>query len=111
MGYIKHHAIIVTTWSPERMKTLTDYLDGTTARYSAQDKASTNGYLSAILFPDGSKEGWTDSDIDDDIRDELVGWLKSQCHEDGSSWFEWAEFGYGNDPGFAEVERSSWPKP
>ncbi len=106
MGHAKHHAIIVTTWKEEGFRDLEFFLATLGCRHSIQDGFSINGYRSAVVWPDGSNEGWADSDEGDAIRDKLVEWLRTQCNvEDGSSWFEWVEVGYSSDSGTATVER------
>jgi hypothetical protein len=56
----------------------------------------TNGYRHYVLLPDGSKEGWADSDTGDDIRERFIG-LFSVRHDDGSSPQEGVHVTYGGD--------------
>lgn len=60
-----------------------------------------NGYLSFAFLPDGSKEGWEDSDLGDEFRQRFID-LFSFAHGDGSSPFDVlvidARFG-GDEPG------------
>jgi len=88
MGYIKHHAIIVID---------SGYGDGIVAAHAEALRvfaaseglggrvmasvvgpiisSPVNGYRSFYIAPDGSKEGWSDSDAGDVARDQLIAWL------------------------------------
>lgn len=92
MGYICHHAILVTAFG--------DKVD------KAQEKAKEivgeevvsevchspiNGYRTFLVFPDGSKEGWKESDNYEVKREQFMEWLK----EDG--YYDWALIQYGDE--------------
>lgn len=47
-----------------------------------------NKYWSFCVFPDGSKEGWEESDEYDKRRDLFVKWLEAQRWDDGSSSYQ-----------------------
>lgn len=109
MGYIRHHAIVVTSWNAgllsaahaeaERLcKTTTPIVEGT-----------ANQQTSFAVLPDGSKEGWPESDNGDASRDSLVEWIEAQCYDDGSSSaLSWVEVEFpGDEPG-PRITRSSW---
>ena len=116
MGYIRHHAIVVTG---------TDYIpmagnpQGITPaqakaveifgarNVSALLKSVMNGYHSFFVQPDGSKEGWADSDTGDRLRDEFVAWLDVQRYTDGSGPLDWVEVQYGDDELVTAVCRDS----
>ncbi|WP_109507319.1 hypothetical protein [Nocardioides speluncae] len=55
-----------------------------------------NGDLVAAFLPDGSKEGWPDSDEGDDYRRQFIE-LFSWCYDDGSSPFEVVHLRFGGD--------------
>ena len=67
-----------------------------------------NGYGSFLVAPDGSNEGWADSEAGDGLRAAYRRWLREQSFGDGSSSLEWCEVEYGSDPGGAEVVASQW---
>lgn len=109
MGYMRHHAIVVTTYDRAR---------ATLARKEAAaifgDDSVTgvvvstvNGMCSFLVPPDGSKEGWDESDAGDERRAKFVVWLDSTRFEDGSSPYAWAEIQYGDDNGETLVTRHS----
>jgi hypothetical protein len=69
-----------------------------------------NGYRTMIICPDGSKEGWSDSDLYNERRDRFKDWLNGNCYEDDSSPFEWAEIAYSSDSATAEIVVHAWSK-
>lgn len=82
MGTIQHHAIVVTTWrndAPEIAARAA--LLGCTVVGPSQ---AAFGFSTVCVVPDGSKEGWLDSDVGDVRRNELVKWLESRDH----AWVE-----------------------
>jgi hypothetical protein len=56
-----------------------------------------NGYQSFFIPPDGSKEGWTDSDVGDQRRASFILRLDELRYEDGSNVLNWVEVQYGDD--------------
>lgn len=98
MGYHIHHAIVVTSWDDK-------YLNVAHARAKEMFKhlvsnitgPGTNGFISFLIAPDGSKEGWDTSNEHDDQREEFCDWLDSE-EELGVDYFE-AAFG-GDEPEF-----------
>jgi hypothetical protein len=98
MGYIRHNAIVVTCWDKTRIAAA----HGAAERclpglVSSIVDSHINGYHSFLVAPDGSKEGWSDSDKGDAARAEFISWLESQRYEDNSTPFEWVEIAYGSD--------------
>ncbi len=106
MGYIEHAAVIVT---------VSDYAnDGDLApgpkvealRESLPEqwrplvigpvRAVVNGYDTYAFLPDGSKEGWRDSDQGDEYRSQFKA-IFAFRYEDGSSPFDVVEVRYGGD--------------
>ena len=66
-----------------------------------------NNVVSFFVAPDGSNEGWDDSDKGDDNRDAFIEWLESLRYDDGSSPLAWAEVQYGDDEGVTKIVRDS----
>jgi hypothetical protein len=100
MGYIKHHAIVLTTWEDIRpivLKARELGLDVLGPSFS-----KVNGYATICIPPDGSKEGWTESDEGDRVRYEFKTWLLRSVS------YEWAEVAYGSDDGAAAVTDAAW---
>ena len=96
MGWIVHHAIIVTAHGDS---------DITRAREEARRlfqgyvsdviESPINGYWSFLIPPDGSKEGWPESDAGDAQRAQFHAWIAAQAYEDGSNSFDVVEVAYG----------------
>lgn len=107
MGHNRHHAIIVTTYDKVRgeqahAKALELFTHAvapfsyTNTPISPLVETKLNGYYSFCVFPDGSKEGWEESDFWDGQRAEFIAWLDSTRFGDGSSPYDWAEVQYGD---------------
>lgn len=111
MGYLVHHAIVVTgsRWDDD-MPSIDD------ARVAAVDCGclasavvgpAVNAYYSFFVAPDGSKEGWEESDTGDARREAFIAWLR-QHEEEG--WFDWAEVRFSPDDDAAEVTHHAWER-
>lgn len=92
MGTIIHHAIVATTWVEHSDFCELVELVGDRGKCWVSD-TGMNGYLTFVLAPDGSKEGWEESNIGDDLRDEVVEWLS----QDGF-YCSWCEVAMGELP-------------
>lgn len=114
MGYMVHHAIIVTgvareNWMEPGRLTIEDAHAkamrlcecGVSASVSPILGASINGYHTFIIGPDGSKAGWRDDQLGDMMRGAMVAWLSE------TSGFDWAEIQYGDEEGDDRVLTSS----
>jgi hypothetical protein len=66
-----------------------------------------NAYQSFMVGPDGSKEGWPESDAGDQCREEFVESLRSLAYDDGSTNVQWVEVRYADDNKQNRVVRSS----
>lgn len=108
MGYMRHHAIIVTSWSERiieaHQKALEIFGDW---EVTPIQRTRVNVYDTFFIGPDGSKEGWEDSDAGDRRRDEFVAWLDTQRYDDHSTWLKWAVVQYGDDAGVALIDAHS----
>lgn len=114
MGYIKHNAIVVTgqrkrdlpNWDREDCEIDDAHRAAKECGCAVTDIVGPlmNGSLSFLVVPDGSKEGWVDSDAGDEARDRFVRWLDKVNGEHGG-WFEWVEVWFGNDDADAGIVR------
>lgn len=101
MGYVAHDAVIVTTSDARK-----EFPDIEAFRASLPEKfrplvigpieAPMNGYISYAWLPDGSKEGWDDSNEADEHRARFVA-LFDQRYEDGSSHDDVVQVRFGED--------------
>jgi hypothetical protein len=99
MGYMSHNAIIISSVFDDKIEAA--HAKAVTVFGSRMVSpilpAVTNGVRSFLVGPDGSKEGWTESNNADDMREEFRTWLRAQVYEDGSTALDWVEVQYGND--------------
>lgn len=113
MGYMRHHAIIVSSWDREqidamRLEAITLAVEERLASLiSPLVQSAVNGYSTFVVAPDGSKEGWGHSDAGDRLRERIVETLIAAEYADGSSRFAWAVVRYGDDNGDDAIEASS----
>lgn len=107
MGYMKHHAIVVSSYDNKLLtkahakaneifenKLISNIVDGI-----------INDYQSFFVAPDGSKEGWDESDEHDKKRTKLIEWIDLQAFEDKSNAIDYSELFLGEDNGHSKVER------
>jgi hypothetical protein len=110
MGYERHNAILVTSWSEplvaEAQAEASRLFDGI-APVTPVMRTSVNGYHSFAVLPDGSKEGWDHSKKGDEARTELLRWMNERRYSDGSSPLDWVEVQYGDDNDETIVTRHS----
>lgn len=97
MGYHIHHAIVVTSWDENSIRK-THKL----AREIFQDElitevtgAALNGFRSFLIAPDGSKEGWPESNEADKQREKFIEEMKKL-----NTFAEWVEISFGGDEPF-----------
>jgi hypothetical protein len=115
MGYHRHHAIVVTSYREQYVKAAhadaVSIFDGTACAVSAVTPVAINGYCSFFVAPDGSKEGWGDSDTADRAREDFIAAIERRGRTwndargfDTGYFVNWAmvEFG-GDDEDFMEV--------
>lgn len=110
MGYMRHHAIIVTTWDEilaahAYEKAVSLFRD--IAAVSPILRSSVNVYSTFLIAPDGSKEGWGHSVAGDRARLAFIEYLDSRRYEDGSSSLSWCLVRYGDEEGQDVLEDSS----
>jgi hypothetical protein len=109
MGYMRHHAIVVTTFSsdPCRICGARNVATELGLACTSIVKSPTNGYLSFMVAPDGSKEGWPESEVGDSGRQSFIAWLDAQRYSDGSSPYDWVLLQYGDDEKRTAIIRHS----
>lgn len=96
MGWILHQAIVVTTFDKQRVKAAHEEAKRIFNGYVTEVIISpVNFYYSFLIPPDGSKDGWPDSDQGDERRAEFGAWVRAQAYEDGSNVFDAIEISYG----------------
>lgn len=99
MGYMRHHAIVLTggDWGDSPIQSIharAVEIFGADA-VSLLGPKTTNMCQSFCVFPDGSKEGWNTSNGGDENRVRFKTWLRS-CRDDCGPC-DWVEVQYGDD--------------
>lgn len=101
MGYILHHAIIITSFDEKRIKEAREEAINIGCTVSEIVKSKINRYCSFFVAPDGSKEGWDHSDEGNSQREKLINYVK----RDGI--FDWVEIQYGDEAGASKITKDS----
>jgi hypothetical protein len=106
MGYMRAHSIAVESWDVEKlselhMKACLIFDDLVTEII----KERCNGYMAFFIAPDGSKEGWADSDNGDIQRKEFINEIREYNNGDGSNPIRYCEFYWSDDEEKAAVIR------
>lgn len=105
MGYMRHHAIVVSGLTQDDMPGI---VLAKAREIFGEDQigkpvyATTNGYWTLLVPPDGSKEGWDVSNNGNTNRDTFIAFLKTMWH-----YVEWVEVQYADDEGMTCVCRYS----
>ena len=111
MGTIKHDAIIITSYDYDRIITainnaksiFTSKLEEETPKVSPTSIISEpimslkNQDYSFFIAPDGSKEGWTTSELANEAREEFINWL------DNNSGYDYVAVNFGGDSDTATI--------
>jgi hypothetical protein len=96
MGYIKHHTIVVTSWNEEKI-TEAHAKASSIFRWVSPLSPAVSDWRSFFIPPDGSSEGWDESDAGDARRTAFIDWCQSKRTEDGGSYLQWVEVSFGED--------------
>ena len=114
MGYMRHHAIIVTGNSDdEELQKVRNRCDdinqasGNPCQVSLIYPSKRNHYGTFFIAPDGSKEGWDVSDDGDLCRTQIIEYLDTLRFGDNSTSFKYVEVQYGDDDHESKVLRHS----
>lgn len=92
MGYMKHDAIVVTSWNMDHLGAAHEEAVKIGLSVSDLTKAVINGYKSFLIAPDGSKEGWDDSEIGKDMRKQWIDYMDSS-----NNYSEWIHVQFAGD--------------
>ena len=98
MGYIRHHAIAVTSWDIGKISIIHEKaVDLFGSIVSELIESPVNTYISFFIAPDGSKEGWSESELHDSKRAKFIKEVNKLKYSDGSNSVRYCEFFYGDD--------------
>ena len=115
MGHMKHHAIVVTHWDTKKVKEAHDkakeiFKNTFKKVFGISDGDLVSPIISGVvnsqdsffIAPDGSKEGWEDSNAGNDARKEFLDWL----HNSKDNYCDYVEIEFGGDSNMNEVIQS-----
>jgi len=102
MGYMLHHTIVVLTGNRATVVGLHKIATNLGLCPSYIHESMVNEYYSFFIPPDGSKEGWPESNAMDKAREEFIREIKSLGWQ--ASWFH-AEFA-GDDRQYNILDHS-----
>lgn len=100
MGYMRHHAIIVSSWKEEHIvlaHNKAKEIFGTLVTEILPEVV--NGYRSFFIGTDGSKEGWAQSS-EGDLRREIF----KKCVRESKLYLDVAEVQYADEDGVLWVK-------
>ena len=114
MGYIRDHAIVVKCdygdhiekAHAEAVRIFAPDIENGGVAPTAITPEAVNGSRSFLVPPDGSKEGWPESDAGDARRAEFIAYLNGTKYEDGSSPLKWVEVRVSDYDHELTIERS-----
>lgn len=112
MGTIRHNVIIVTCDSYNHKDMIKVHMKAVELfgmLVTSITSTPTNGFLTFFIAPDGSKEGWGESNEHDIKRKELCDYIDTFAYKDGSSSFKYVDVCYGEtfDGNTTYVEKSN----
>jgi hypothetical protein len=107
MGYMRHHAIIVTSFQDDILLKAHNQAERMFGKISEILVSDVNGYSTFFIPPDGSKEGWPESDAGDKSRSAFMDWCDAQAYEDGSNSIVAVELRYGDEEKKDMIERKT----
>lgn len=111
MGYVAHNMIVIVSCFDKEIEAAHDEASRIFPWVSPLSPAVVNGYRSFFVPPDGSKEGWEESDTGDSRRARFKAWLVERMCSDGSSFCDWAEVRIGEEHSDVGIVDYSHPRP
>lgn len=93
MGYIRHDAIIATSFDLRYLHMARDKAQELGLQAFGPFASEVNNYVSFFIPPDGSKEGWPDSDEADKKRMAWKTWIRDRP----DVFVDWAHVNFGGD--------------
>ena len=97
MGYIKHGAaifVITTSNEDDFINKYNEWRIKNNAKYFTEAKVVVNNYISFAKLPDGSKEGWKESDNADKSVKDCIDFLDNY---DDKIWYSILITRFGGD--------------
>lgn len=85
MSHVRHHYLIVTTYCEDKATAALMQANACGLQTTELLLSPVNNYWTFFVGPDGSKEGWEDSEAGNQRRAAFCEWVGSQMYEDGSN--------------------------
>lgn len=104
MGYMAHNAIVVTGCMDEPLEEARALAVEIFQWVSPISPPTITGFRSFLIPPDGSKEGWPESDAGDKARESYWSALGQLSYSDGSHPCSAVEVRFGGDTDRDTVE-------
>lgn len=108
MGHYIHDAIVVSSFSSVFLDQAVTKAAELGLQIIGPNAPGLNNLQSFLVCPDGSKEGWLDSNVVDKLREEFLEFLRGYAYLDGSSPLEWVYISYSCDQRTAQVNADTW---
>jgi hypothetical protein len=105
MGYMRHDAIVVTSWNSEAIEEAAAKARECGLEVLGPSSVAMNGIRTLLVCPDGSTEGWDESEAFDAKRATYLAYLNSV------RYLSWVALAYGSDDGDAEITAHAWQVP
>lgn len=103
MPNARHHAIIVTATHSRVFDQAHAKAVELGMEVSSIVKSPVNYVRTFMIAPDGSSDGWDDSNLGDQRRKMFIAWMDYQRYNDGSGPLSWVEVQYGDEDGDTHV--------
>jgi hypothetical protein len=106
MGYMRNHAICVTSSDKDALEKAHKYAKDcfTVCEVTEITPVAVNGCQSFFIAPDGSKEWWETSDKGNEERLLFEKYLSGELtREYGYCPVDWVEVQYGDDEGITKI--------
>lgn len=111
MGYMRHDAIVVTSWKSEAIEAAAAKARECGLEVLGPSGVTTNGIRTLLVCPDGSNEVWSESDAFDAKRATYLEYLNGVRYEDNSSCLSWVALSYSSDDRKAKITAHTWQVP
>lgn len=106
MGYMMNHTIVIECSFGDHLQKAHAATCEIFPWVSPISPPAMNGSQAFFIPPDGSKEGWSDSDTGDERRTRFIDYLRGTLYGDGSSPCNWVEVRMSDDNHKLKIERS-----
>lgn len=107
MGYIRHDALLIVVGLDKglvaEIEAFREEMPDSARKHLLGPVYGVNAYVSYALIPDGSKEGWGDSDQMDEWRERLLELVKNDAALENGSYPVWVHLQFGGDDAATRV--------